>query len=244
MISFITLNYGDLDLLNFTLDNVKQYTNDIVIVDIPLFGKTPNSRVSLPWDYLMTHGHSHPYNIGMSLAKYDYTHVIGKGKLIDEFREDTFRFLVSCQVAVMGCGVRNSEYTWHHTGHRDLSKWVGYVHQELQPVNTNIPTPVSDEQVIIWSRPKQERPDTWEEYACAIYRDMARMKWLVAIQRDQTHRYGTTAGWWTWPKHALTQQDFANYDMQKHIISRDKEYFLKECKRMHKNQSYIFTHTW
>jgi len=245
------LDWGDDgQMLEKTILKAEKWTDDVVLARLRGFPtRSPeldhSVKVWLDWDFIWTQGYAQAWNAIIPHTKYDWVYVLGKGKEIIEIDFESWE--QSCRVNeyVIGCSTPDKKHIWHKCGQKELTHWVGKVHEELEPVRTNIDVAKNWNPIFIWDRfdLTDKQDTTFEGYCGSVYRDMTRLKWLLAIQEQGEHRYGTTEGWWKKKKHRLTDVDFIKFDNQSEAME-SLDFFVKKCEKWYNKKSYKFTQTW
>lgn len=194
MFSITTFYWGNQTNLDNFIDHCLTYTDDIVIVNLDLFGKYPVSDkakiVNVSPNYLLDYGHSAILTFADFYTKYDWTYSLAVGKKIVSIDK---KIIVNAEQNVGGfrCTDTSNSGSWQKLRHKDRSKWVKTVHECVAPKDGYI---ISPENVLVWERignsedqDKQYIFESEEEkIICGAYRQLSRIKW-VALEDIDPH---------------------------------------------------------
>lgn len=194
MLSITTFYWGNEKNLERFIDHSLGYTDDVVIINLDLFGKYPVSSrakiVNVSPNYLLDYGHSAILTLADFYAKYDWTYSLAVGKRIIRFNKD---LLLNAPPNVGGfrCTDNLHSGSWQKLRHKNRSHWVKTVHECVAPNDGFI---ISPETALVWERignseeqDKQYMFESEEEkIICGAYRQLSRIKW-VALEDIDPH---------------------------------------------------------
>jgi hypothetical protein len=197
MFSVTAFYWGNEENLKTYAEHCKQYTDDIVIAYIDLFGGIPkiDGINIIPFDhkYLLDNGHSKLMNIVDDHCKYDWTFHLAVGKRISWFNQDLFNSPHS-DIAGFGSKEKNNDKDiWSNFHNKKRSKWIKTVHEAIF---SNDGFKMSMDLIIEWERIGQSEGYQWEKQyyfkdekekiICHMYRQLSRIKW-VALEEINPH---------------------------------------------------------
>lgn len=203
MFSITAFYWGNEENLQKYAEHAKQYTDDVVIGYIDLFGTIPeiDGIKIVPFDhkYLLDHGHSSLMNIVDDNCKYDWTFHLAVGKKISWFDQNLFNS-PHAHIAGFGCKEKDNEKDiWSNFHNKKRSRWIKYVHEAIYPRDG---FSMSMTPIIEWERIGREAGSSWdnqykfknedEKRICEMYRQLSRIKW-VALENIDPHPARKTA---------------------------------------------------
>lgn len=198
MFSVTAFYWGNEENLRRYVDHAKQYTDDIVVGFINLFGSVPQIEglniVEFDHKYLLEYGHSELMNIVDSHCRYDWTFHLAVGKRISNFSP---QMLYNVPDNIAGYGSTefgNSIDSWSNFHNKKRSSWFKTVHEVILPKPGYL---LDMTPIIEWARVVQEGGYShenqyyWnneeEKRVCGNYRQISRLKW-VALENHDPHR--------------------------------------------------------
>ena len=139
-LSIAILNWGNTKQATECAEMASKWSNDVYVVQLNGLetGNSPFERSFLSWDYVWKHGYGQTWNKIILEARNEYAYILGKTKKIVRI-DPLLQALIDTGEPVIGC-VSDGEkegHVWYKCGHKDKSKWVGKVHEELWPVRMN-----------------------------------------------------------------------------------------------------------
>lgn len=197
MFSITAFYWGNQKNLEAYVHHAKQYTDDITIGFINLFGSVPKidglNIVEFDHEYLLKYGHSQLMNIVDDNCKYDWTFHLAVGKRISKFKKE---MLDNPAQNIAGFGSmekENDRDVWSNFHNRKKSKWIKTVHEAIMPLSGYS---ISNQPIIQWERVGQDIGYDWakqynfsnedEMRICQMYRQFSRIKW-VALEDIDPH---------------------------------------------------------
>ena len=219
MFSAITFYWGNDDNLYRYVKDTLEYTDDIVIGYIDLFGYIPEiagaTIIPIKHDFLLKMGHSEVLNRLDIACKYDWAFHAAVGKRITGFKYS--RLDAPSNIAGFASTEKGKGGAWSNLHHRGRAEWFKAVHEVI------VPKPgfhLSMEPIVEWERTDYTYDNEDQEWICKMYRQMSRTKW-VALEDIDPH-----------PARALAISKYAEhfdaYDMDRedlidYILSHDLE---------------------
>lgn len=194
MFSITSFYWGNQTNLDNFINHSLEYTDDVVVINLDLFGKYPISSkakiVNVHPNYLLDYGHSAILTLADFYSKYDWTYSLAVGKRIVSVDK---RMIADAPDNVGGfrCTDTSNSGSWQKLRHKERSTWVKTVHESVSPKNDFI---ISTQNALVWERignsedqDKQYTFDSEEEkIICGAYRQLSRIKW-VALEDIDPH---------------------------------------------------------
>lgn len=191
MFSAITFYWGNDDNLHKYVKDTLQYTDDIVIGYIDLFGRVPEIEgaviIPIKHDFLLKMGHSEVLNRLDIACKYDWTFHAAVGKRITNFKYSMLD--APANIAGFASTEKDKGGAWSNLHHRNRATWFKTVHEVILPINGNY---LSMEPIVEWERTDYTYDSEEQERICKMYRQMSRTKW-VALEETDPHPARSTA---------------------------------------------------
>ena len=194
-----TIYWGDYECLRRHIEHAKNFTDDIVILNINLFGEYthPDAQIiNVPFNFLFQHGYADGWNIITSHTKYDWFYPLAAGKEIVHINKAALENIPEEVAAFTVFETGNEKERWFKLCNSKKTKWVGHIHEEPYPlIMQGIYYQFSETEVLEWKRRSYEF-DPITDLICRNYRQLTRLKWIAELQNGN-NRIGTNNWWWT-----------------------------------------------
>jgi hypothetical protein len=197
--SIVTVYWGNNENLNNFIKDAQQWTDDIVIVNIDLFGYNFKSNkakiINVDHKFLLDNGYAQAYNLARMYAKYNWAYNLGVGKRLVTINPD-INLGNSDKAAYLVREANNDKETWFKISNIHKSIMVGRIHEEPCPVLVmGKAQEFSQDVFAVWEKTGYNYTNDEEKRVCDGYRLMTRTKWLAMFDNPQ-NRFGPSDHWW------------------------------------------------
>jgi hypothetical protein len=181
--SIATVYWGGQKNLDNFIDHCLQYTDDIVVVYIDLFGyniKSDKAKiVYLDYSFLLNNGYAKTFNLARNYTSNDWVYLLGVGKEIVEINNSLLSELNDRTEAAFSVMKEGDNFTkWFKISNVEKTNMVGVIHEEPVPmVINNYQYEMSESIFATWKYSTTDYDSEYEKNVCDGYRALSRLKW-------------------------------------------------------------------
>ena len=202
MFSIATVYWGNNENLESFIDDCLEYSDDVVVAYIDLFGHNFSSDratiVELPYNFLLEHGYAASYNVARSYAKHRWVYNLGVSERITYVNDQLIKTLPTTKYSAFIVRSDDLPGTWYRFGNLDRSSMAGRIHEELCSIELmgRVAKRNGNDVISSWKKVEYIQNNDFEKNVSDGYRLLSRVKWLAGFS-DPKNQVGPSDFWWT-----------------------------------------------